>query len=442
MSVQRPLKKPNKFPHQPGVYLMKDRHQRVLYIGKARDLRQRVSHYSAPRRNIGDLDPKTHTLLSRVKKIEYLTTDSEMDALFLEARLVRDIKPKYNVNLKDDKTFPLLAIGRTDDFPRVFITRARGKPDLTYYGPFTNAGDLRSAFKSLQRIFKFRTCRRKIAPPTPSVPSNRSRPCLLYHIKQCVAPCIGRVSKKDYQDLIRSLEEFLGGDKDKLINRLTEAMHQASQQQDFERASSYRAQVNGLKGIAGEGKMAEFYEGALAAITPSQRMRYLQKLLKLPQPPRRIEGLDISDIKGREAVGAIVCFIDGEPFKGGYRRYKIKTVTEGEPDDYQRMAEVVRRRFRPGDTLTDDMPDILLIDGGPGHLSVVAQVFQELGISPPEVLALAKYEGDHLYRLGKAKPLALSSEASGFHFLQYVRDEAHRFARRYHHYLRRKQLYY
>jgi len=430
----------SKLPKKPGVYVMKDRRKRVIYIGKARNLKQRVSHYY---QESGNIEPKTSSLIKQVKDIDYLATDSEIDAMLLEAKLIRDIKPKYNVQLKDDKTFPLLAVtlpntsvscfgGTRDDFPRVFITRERGKKNITYFGPFTNAGDLRSALKLLQRIFKFRTCLRAIN--TKQI----SKPCLLYHIKECVAPCLGKITKEEYAEIIHLLVKFLNGNKDLVITELTQRMNKVSQKQDFERAALYRDQINALKGITCDARMGQFYEGALASITPSERIKDLQILFGLENPPRKIEGIDISDLRGNEAVGALVTFIDGEPFKNGYRRYKIRTVTEGEPDDYERMREVVQRRIKDKE---NPLPDILLLDGGRGHLMVIEQVFAREKVTPPIIAALSKSGGDHLVtnlQVQIPKFKLIMKHSAGFTLLQYIRDEAHRFAQKYHHILRKK----
>ncbi|MBI4834013.1 MAG: excinuclease ABC subunit UvrC [Planctomycetes bacterium] len=436
-------KKTGELPEQPGVYLMKDRRKRVIYVGKARNIRQRVSNYY---HSAAQSDPKTAALMRQVKSIDYLATDSEVDALLLEAHLVRDIKPKYNIQLKDDKSFPLIGVcrstersrrSRSDDFPRVIITRQRGNKDIDYYGPFISTGDLRSGLNSLQKIFKFRTCKLSIKEKNPI-----QKPCLLYHINRCVAPCIGKISKKDYKDIISLLDEFLSGNKKKVLRRLSKKMEEASALRDFEHAAEYRDRINALKGITTEGRMGEFYEGALAAINPSERLKNLQSLLGLDKPPRKIEGIDISDIKGNEAVGALVTFIDAEPFKNGYRKYKIKTVAEGEADDYARMREVIRRRLFDTE---NELPDILLIDGGKGHLSITEKVFAEEKISPPLIVGLSKHKGDHIVTNDKAPkvitPKLLTKYAAGFKLLQYIRDEAHRFAQKYHHYLREKRTY-
>jgi excinuclease ABC subunit C len=428
------VKRTAQLPEQPGVYLMKDRRKRVIYVGKARNLKQRVSNYY---QSVAESDPKTSALMRQVKDVDYLATDSEVDALLLEAHLVRDIKPKYNIQLKDDKSFPLIGLVKTDDFPRAIITRQRGNKEIDYYGPFINTGDLRSGLKSLQKIFKIRTCKLSLTEG-----ATHQKPCLLYHINQCVAPCIGKISKKAYKEIIGLLDAFLRGKKEKVINRLTKKMEEASLRKDFEYAAGYRDQINALKGITAEGRMGEFYEGALAVINPSERLKNLQSLLGLDKPPRKIEGIDISDIKGNEAVGALVTFIDAEPFKNGYRKYKIKTVAEGEANDYARMREVVRRRLFDQE---NELPDILLIDGGKGHLSITETVFAEKKISAPLIVGLSKHKGDHIVTNDKAPkvitPKLLTKYSAGFTLLQYIRDEAHRFAQKYHHYLREKKAY-
>ena len=437
-------KKIKKIPSAPGVYLMKDCRSRVLYVGKAKNLKHRVqSYFQSP---VG-LPLRVGAMMDQVKKVDYLKTDSEIDALLLEAKLIRDIQPKYNVDLRDDKTFPLLALTR-EDFPRVFITRDRGKKNLTYYGPFIQAGDLKSALKVLQRIFKFRTCRLKLSVSAVGQVNSAGKPCLLAHINQCVAPCINKISQEEYAEVIRSLGEFLTGRKKVLLKRLEREMGRLSRRREFEKAVFIRDQFKAVRAIDRTGKLGRFYEGSLADLSPTEKLKDLRKLLRLNRSPRKIEGVDIADLKGREAVGSLVTFVDAEPFKAGYRRYRIKYTPSGQPDDYQRLAEVVQRRFQSGDA--DFFPDVLLIDGGRGHLNVAAGVFRSLKLKSPCLVALAKGKlkgkrtksvADTLYLSGPGRPSRSFVNSSGFKLLQYVRDEAHRFAQKYHHLLRKKGMY-
>lgn len=413
-----------KLPIQPGIYLMLGLRKKVIYIGKARNLKERVSNYF----QAGLIqDPKTAYLVKKIKDIDYIPTDSELDALLLEARLIRQIKPKYNIQLKDDKSLPLLTIDSRDDFPRVFISRLRGKKDHTYFGPFSNVRELRSAVKSLQRIFKFRICSRTITERKPS------KVCLLYHINQCTAPCAGKTSKAGYKDIIKNLTHLLKNNKKKAVSALSEKMRLLSESRDFEKAADLRDQINALRGLSQKSKIAEFYEGSHSPPNPDKRLLDLQALLGMAKIPKKIEGIDISDIKGRDAVGSLVTFIDSKPYKNGYRKYKIKYSKDGKTDDYQRMSEVLKRRLN---NKSNPLPDILLIDGGRGHLSVIEKVFAKCKITPPMIVALSKHKGDHIVTNSQSKLANPKKHASGFGLLQYVRDEAHRFAQKYHHYLR------
>lgn len=438
----------SKLPDQAGVYLMKDKKGRVIYIGKARRLRERVRSYFQASAFI---PPKNQAMLASINNLDYLVTDSEVDALLLEARLIRDIQPRYNVMLRDDKTFPLIAITQ-ETFPHVYLTRERGRKNTYYYGPFTNAREVRHALKILQRIFKFRTCGLVLRDKYVSQ-QQRPRTCLLYHIDHCSAPCENKINPLDYQESIRSLRAFLKGNKRSLLKRINLKMKTLSKSYQFERAARYRDQTKALKNIAQLGRLGEFYELSLGP-SNQERLEDLKKLLGLDKLPRQIEGVDISDIKGKEAVGSLVTFIDGAPFKDGYRRYKIKWTQEGKPDDYQRMKEVLLRRYQrfssaisvttlnKTESSLDILPNILLIDGGEGHLRIAQRVFKELKVKPPLLVALAKgkYQKKELLHVSnrfESKPI--SPKFIGYGLLQYVRDEAHRFAHKYHLLLRKKK---
>src|SRR3989339_1267637 len=321
-----------RFPRTSGVYFMKNASGKIIYVGKANNLRFRVRSYFH-----GALDVKTQSLMREVNHIAYSKTASDLDALLLEARLVRELKPKYNIQLTDDKSFPLLAVTK-EEFPRVFITRERGKNNIVYYGPFISSSDLRGAFRTLQRIFRFRVCKHKMG---------NGKSCLLAHINLCLAPCLGKISPALYQEDIISLEDFLKGSKASLNKRLARLMNQASQRLDYETAVFYRDQIRALDNISETGKLGPFYEEAFLVETPRQKLRFLKETLGLTSEPGHIEGIDISDIKGTQAVGSVVVFIEGEPDKNLYRRFRIRQVAEGMADDYSRVREIVKRRLTP-----------------------------------------------------------------------------------------------
>jgi excinuclease ABC subunit C len=432
-----PAEKVKQFPTTPGVYIMKDAQGVVLYVGKAKNLRNRAGHYFT---KAAIEDPRTADLVPLIADIDYLTAESEVDALLLEARLVKDIQPRFNVELKDDKTFPYLQIRIREDFPRVEFTRQPRRRGVRLYGPFTSARTLRQAIRVLQRIFQFRTCSLDI-----DAGDSRwrwFRPCLLHSIRQCTAPCNFRVTKEEYRKQIRALRMVLEGKKDRLIREMEQEMEEASKVLQFEKAARLRDDIAALQALGQRGDVERDAQPEVFPIDPKKGLAGLRKVLGLPQTPRTIEGVDIAHLGGSDTVASLVNFIDGLPFKPGYRRYRIKSV-QG-IDDFASIREVVTRRFRNAGSRrhTDEervFPDILLIDGGKGQLNAALDAFAVLGVEPPCLISLAKRE-EEIYRPGEAEPLRLSRHAAALRLLQYVRDEAHRFAQHYHHLLRRKKL--
>jgi excinuclease ABC subunit C len=427
-----PGEKVKQFPTTPGVYLMKDGSGRVLYVGKAKNLRNRASHYFS---KAAAEDIRTSDLVKLIADIDFLPADTEVDALLLEARLVKDIQPPFNVDLKDDKTFPYLQIRVREDYPRVEFTRSPRRKGVRLYGPFTSARGLRQAIQVLQRIFQFRTCSLDIK--ADDVRWRWFRPCILHNIRQCTAPCNFRVTKEDYRKQIRKLRMVMEGKKDRLITELEREMQEASAALLFEKAARLRDDIAALQKLGERGDVDKDVQPEVFPIDPKRGMAGLKKVLGLENRPRTIEGVDIAHLGGEDMVASLVHFIDGLPFKPGYRRYRIKSVRG--IDDFASIREVVSRRFRRKIRDEQVFPDILLIDGGKGQLNAALEVFRVLGIEPPTLLSLAKRE-EEVYRPGEHEPLRLSRHSAALRLLQYVRDEAHRFAQHYHHILRRKKL--
>jgi excinuclease ABC subunit C len=427
-----PAEKVKQFPLAPGVYLMKDAQGRVLYVGKAKNLRNRAGHYFT--KAAAD-DPRTSDLVKLIEDIDCVEAESEVDALLMEARLVKDIQPRFNVELKDDKSFPYLQIRMREDFPRVEFTRTPRRRGVKLYGPFTSAKALRHAIQVLQRIFQFRTCSLDIR-----ADDSRwrwFRPCLLHSIRQCTAPCNFRVTKEEYRKQIRGLRLVLEGKKDRLIKEMEQEMEEASKALLFEKAARIRDDIAALQKLGQRGDVDRDVQPEVFPIDPKRGLRGLRKVLGLPKTPRTIEGVDIAHLGGTDTVASLVNFIDGLPFKPGYRRYRIKSVHG--VDDFASIREVVTRRFRRLSDSEQPFPDILLIDGGKGQLNAALDAFAVLGVEPPCLISLAKRE-EEIYRPGDAEPLRLSRHAAALRLLQYVRDEAHRFAQHYHHILRRKKM--
>jgi excinuclease ABC subunit C len=426
-----PAEKVKTFPPTPGVYLMKDAQGVVLYVGKAKNLRNRASHYFT--KAAAD-DPRTADLVKLIADIDFLQAETEVDALLLEARLVKDIQPRFNVDLKDDKSFPYLQIRVREDFPRVEFTRSPRRKGVKLYGPFTSAKSLRLAIQVLQRVFQFRTCSLDI-----DADDGRwrwFRPCLLHSIRQCTAPCNFRVTKEEYRKQIRALRLVLEGKKGKLIAEMEKEMQEASAALQFEKAARLRDDIAALQALGKRGDVERDVQPEVFPIDPKKGLAGLRKVLGLAQVPRTIEGVDIAHLGGSETVASLVSFIDGLPFKPGYRRYRIKSVRG--VDDFASIREVVTRRFRRLRQEDQVFPDVLLIDGGKGQLNAALDAFHLLGIEPPTLISLAKRE-EEIYRPGEGEPIRLSRHAAALRLLQYVRDEAHRFAQHYHHMLRKKR---
>lgn len=423
------------FPTTPGVYLMKDARGVVIYIGKAKSLRARVGSYF--QENPGDTRPKIPFMIQQVADIECVEAESEVDALLMEARLIKDVQPRYNSNLRDSKLFPYLEITRGEDFPRVEVTRQRDNTRSRYYGPFTDVTGLRQAMQMLQRIFRFRTCTLEIA--ADDAKRRFNRPCLLYSIRRCTAPCADRVSAEEYDRQIDLLQRFLDGKRKRVLDMLAEDMRRHAAELQFERAAVVRDQIRALEALSKRGD-TDFFPEAVAppVIDPRDGLAELQSVLGLATMPRTIEGVDVSHIGGDSAVASLVTFLDGKPFKSGYRRYRIQTVAG--IDDFAMIAEVVGRRFRRLSEEETPPPDILLIDGGKGQLHSATERLSAQGTLPPVIVAIAKRE-ELLYTGQPPREIRLKRSSPALRILQYVRDEAHRFAVHYHHILRGKKLH-
>lgn len=425
--------KVKRLPQAPGVYLMKDDLGRVLYVGKAVRLRNRVASYFT---EAAAVDRRTADLVPLIHDIDFIVTDSEVDALLLEARLIKDIRPRFNTELKDDKTFPYLQITTHEDFPRVEFTRKPLTSGVRLYGPFTSAKKLRATISILQKIFRFRTC-------SLDIDENDERwrwfrPCLLASINQCTAPCNLRISQDDYRRDIQRLRLFLEGKKDSLLDELRQEMQQAAQELRFERAGRIRDEIKALESLAERGDLKEDIQPEVFYIDPKKGVEGLRRAFKLDRPPRRIEGVDIAHLQGGQTVASLVQFIDGLPFKHGYKRFRIKTVSG--IDDFASIHEVISRRFRRLSQQDESFPDLLLIDGGKGQLNAAMEAMHALGVTPPFTLSLAKQE-EEVFLPGESESRRLSRHSFALRLLQYVRDEAHRFAQQYHHLLRRKSTF-
>ncbi len=424
-------------PRTPGVYLMKDDRGRVIYVGKAVSLRSRVGQYFQPS---ADLGPRKEQMIAEVADVEFLPAESEVDALLQEARLIKDVHPKYNQRLTDDKTFPYLEITVREEFPGAYFTRTPAPRGTRLYGPFTSAAGLRTAIGELQRIFRFRTCTLDIREEDPN--RRYFRPCILYSIRRCTAPCAGHIDRAAYRKGVARLQRFLEGSRAQVVRDLVREMKHLAKNLRFEEAARVRDQLRAIEALSERGRIDEHLQPEVFAPTfdPADGMKALAERLSSAAPIRSIEGVDIANLGPSEVVGAIVQFIDGRPFKPGYRRFRIRTVAGA--DDVASIREVVFRRFR---RLADELsvlPDLVLVDGGLGQLRAAAKAIAAATDKRPLVASLAKRE-EELYVLEKAEkePLRLARTDPALKILQAVRDEAHRFAQHYHHLLRRKAVF-
>ena len=430
--IQRLNEKARALPKAPGVYLMKDDKGRVIYIGKSASLRDRVASYFQAATK---LEYKKAPMLEYVADFEVIQTESEVEALLAENRLIKDIQPRFNARLLDDKTFPYLMVTMDEEIPGVYVTREPRTKGVKLYGPFTSVSGIKEAVTLFQKAFKFRTCHLDIRQDDPN---NRFfRPCLLYAIGQCTAPCANKINRESYGEDVRRFVRFLEGEHKTVIKELEKEMLEASKDMDFERAAKLRDEMKALEGLNKRARKGEqqYWQPESFVQNPKEGVAALQEALGLAEPPRIVEGIDIAHLQGGEMVGSKVCFIDGVPFKDGYRRYKIKH-TQGN-NDYLSIQEVVSRRYREAGSNNELYPDVILIDGGLGQLHAALEVFKTMDVKPPMVISLAKKE-ELVFVQAKSEPLHLKRNHLGLKMLQYIRDEAHRFAQHYHHILRRK----
>jgi len=545
-----------KLPTLPGVYLMKDEANDVIYVGKAASLRNRVSSYF---QSHSKHDFKIRTLISKISRFETIVTESEQEALILESNLIKEHRPKYNARLKDDKSYPFIKIDISEEFPQVYITRRVNKKDgALYFGPYANAGSVRKTLKLLKKLFPYRSC-------TKTITGSDERPCLDFHIGRCIGPCIGAADKNDYKNVIDQVILFLQGKTSKVVKNLEAKMIQASDSLEFESAAAYRDQLKSIENLQGsqkvlnlnsysydaiavaqnrneswvevffvrEGKLIgrdnfsmtssintkpneltaafikQFYLEATVipkliliqqpiddektitewlSIKSSQQVQFqipqrgkkrqllkmvsdnaihglnqmlirrssdrtnmnsalneIQEALHLPTLPNRIECYDISNISGTNPVGSMVVFENGSPAPHHYRRFKIKNVTG--IDDYSMMQEMLQRRFNRLKGATSEeiasepnwktVPDLIVIDGGKGHLTAALEILLHSGINELPIASLAK-ENEELFIPESPEPIILPKDSQGLFLMQRLRDEAHRFAITFHRQLRSK----
>ncbi|MFA5275419.1 MAG: excinuclease ABC subunit UvrC [Candidatus Omnitrophota bacterium] len=401
--------KANALPDTSGVYLMKDLFGKVIYVGKANSLKKRLSSYFG-----GGLSPKTAALMQHAVNIEYELCPTESLALLREANLIHKYMPKYNVVLRDDKSFPYVVI-TNEEYPAVHITREKENDGSVYLGPYTSAKLLTEALRIIRRSFPYRSCKK--------LPK---KACVYYRLNLSPAPCIGKISRKDYAALIKNIRLILEGKTEYLTRRLSRMMRKKSKEHQYEEAAKIRDQIKAISAI----------DSAQAGPASLDELQGLKELLNMERLPERIEAFDISNISGQDACGSMVSFYKGVPDKNNYRRFRIKTV-EG-IDDYKMLSEVVRRRYQRLLKEKLPLPDLILIDGGLAHLSTAQKELEALGLNLA-LVSIAKEE-ENIYTKGSATPFKFKSDNEALNLIRRVRDEAHRFAISYHHLLRRKRV--
>ncbi len=462
-------KKVHEVPHKPGVYLMRDRFNRVIYVGKARDLRKRVGSYFMPSK-MAVADLKTQAMLDAVWDFETHVVRSEAESVLLEGKLIKEYRPRYNISFRDDKRFLLVKIDMNEEWPRFRLARFKKDDNARYFGPYAHAGALRQTLNFMRKKFGVLTFGR-------GSPSERELKSSTYQ----VPVRLSEINAEQYRERVAQAMDFLEGRSRELIVTLEEEMRKAAEKQDFEKAAELRNMIADVRNTTRSTR--RFTRGSLpSTVDPVADVQALADALQLPRLPQVMECFDISNISTTHVVASMVCFRDGVPDKDNYRRYRVRTV-EGQ-DDFASMAEVVRRRYSrvllearertpeaefsqeetvdglrrleqktsnsahrtsnvEGRVREDPplvrLPDLIIVDGGKGQLSSACKELQRLGLHELPIIGLAK-EHEEIYRPGRALPLQLPMDSGALRLLQRIRDEAHRFANTYHQLLMKKRV--
>ncbi len=438
---------------------MKDRLGSIIYVGKARDLRKRLSSYFlASRKTRADL--KTRALIDTIADFEIHLVRSETEALLLEGKLIKDYRPRYNVTFRDDKRFLLVKIQPAEPWPRFVLTRMKKDDGARYFGPFAHSGALRATLGWLNRKFGLRSCR----PRDPG--ENDYRHCNADIIRNCSAPCIRRISREDYLTRVDEACRILEGrGRRELFADLETDMAKAAQRLDFEKAALLRDVLDNLKKTINPARQFTRGRGVPTTVKPLEDLADLGEALRLPGPPRVMECFDISNVSSNHIVASMVRFTEGRPDNQNYRRYRIRTVAG--QDDFASMAEVIRRRysrilgenFSANPDLAESqedpvelqrrlardgrakilLPDLVIVDGGKGQLSSAVRELRQLGLHDLPVIGLAK-QREEVFFPGESDPLLIPHDRGALKLLQRIRDEAHRFANGYNELLYRRRM--
>jgi excinuclease ABC subunit C len=418
-------------PHAPGVYIMRDTAAKIIYIGKANDLRKRVSSYFK-----GIPDFKTRGIINSLRHIDFILRKSERDALILERELIRNYQPHYNAMWRDDKSYPMLKLTLKEDFPRLLITRRKVKDGSEYFGPYPNATALNSLVKWMQKIFRWRTCKLEIS-KNKLPPERKVKTCLYLHTGRCPGPCVGKITPEEYRRNILGVKLFLRGRYKNLIKHWEKEMKEASAELKYEKAAELRNRIAALESINEKVTFKEVKPEDLSGpLGITSDLEELKEKLGLPKLPAVMECFDISNISGTDSVGSMVRFQNAEPDKTNYRRFKIKGV-QG-TDDFAMINEVVSRRYSRLKQQDGQMPDLVVIDGGKGQLAAASSALSDLKLKIP-LISLAKRE-EEIFVPGKSESVRLPRDSRGLQILQHLRNEAHRFAISFHRLRRKKRM--
>ena len=444
-------------PHQPGVYIMKDRLGSIIYVGKAIDLKRRVSSYFVPSgKNRASL--KTRALMDSIHDFEFHIVRNDEESMILEGKLIKDYRPRYNIAFKDDKRFLHARVRLTDTAPRLSYVRSKKEDNARYFGPFPHSSALIETINWLNRLLGLRVCRA-------ANPGEKDyKHCNADIIRNCSAPCIGRISKEDYLEKIQEACLILEGKgKKALFDELEDEMQAASEVLDFEKAATFRDIIANLKKTLTPTRQFARGRGVPTTVKPTEDLADLGEALGLSAPPRIMECFDISNVSSNHIVASMVRFTNGHPDNQNYRRYRIQTVTG--QDDFASMAEVVMRRYsrilrentseeneHSQESLIDQqrrlakdgkakiiLPDLVIVDGGKGQLSSAFKQLRALGLQELPIIGLAK-QHEEVFFPGQSEPLLIPHDRGALKLLQRIRDEAHRFANGYNELLYRRRM--
>ena len=421
--------RPGEIPSKPGVYVYRDRFGEVIYVGKASNLRRRMSHYFQPSQ-ANRADPKLRSLIHSIDTWEYFTVKNEDEALILESRFIKEYAPHYNVLLRDDKRYLMLKLDLNEMYPRLKLVRFKKKDSSLYFGPFPHGKALRNLMEFLTKRYGLRSCKTQC-------PTEEDRKhCLAGTVRDCCRPCTGEATEEEYRSRVDQVIAVLNGEIREISSELKEQMLKAAAGRQFEKAASLRDVLSNLQSICGQ-RIRSFEHAKLPAEAGMEAIADLREALRLPQPPRVIEGFDISNLGTAFAVASMVRFVDGRPDKSGYRRFRIKTV-EGQ-NDFAMMHEVVTRHFSRLLSEKKPLPDLLMVDGGKGQLHLALEALVAIDCPPFPVIGLAK-RNEEIYVPGRSDPIVLDRSRPALKVLQALRDEAHRFAVSYNRQLRLKRI--